>query len=83
MESRKILVTGAAGFIGSKLTLRLAESGVKVRALYHAKTNLNLQHENIELVQGNIPYPNSAKVINPDTTKVLVEWKMPMFFVWE
>jgi len=54
MDNQKVLVTGAAGFIGSKLALKLAESGIKVRALYHSKINSSLQHNNIELIQGDI-----------------------------
>lgn len=50
----KILVTGAGGFIASKLALKLAESGCNVRALYRSKTNPDLQHPTIELFKGDI-----------------------------
>lgn len=54
MEHERILVTGAGGFIGSKIALKLAESGIKVRALYRSQLNSILKHNNIELVKGDI-----------------------------
>ncbi len=50
----KILVTGAGGFLASKLALRLAEGGKQVRALVRTKRSALLQHPNIEIVQGDI-----------------------------
>ena len=37
----KVLVTGAAGFLGSHLTEKLVESGIEVRALMHYDSNNN------------------------------------------
>lgn len=51
---QKALVTGAGGYLASRLARILAEDGVPVRALYRSKTNPDLQHPNIELVQGDL-----------------------------
>ncbi len=51
----KIFITGATGYIGTNLALRLANSGHIVHALYRslAKTS-QLKHKNIKLFHGNI-----------------------------
>jgi nucleoside-diphosphate-sugar epimerase len=51
----KIFVSGATGFIGSRLALRLAEQGHQVHALYRSlsKTSV-IKHPNITLFQGDI-----------------------------
>ena len=51
----KIFVSGATGFIGSRLALRLANEGNQVHALYRdeRKTAI-LQHPNIQLFKGDI-----------------------------
>ena len=41
LNSMKVLVTGAAGFLGSHLTEKLIESGYSVRALMHYDSNNN------------------------------------------
>ena len=51
----KIFVSGATGFIGSRLALRLANNGHQVHALYRDehKTAI-IQHPNIKLFKGDI-----------------------------
>ncbi len=51
----KIFVTGANGFLGSRLAIRLAENGHMVHALYRSETNIEtLVHPNIKLFKGDI-----------------------------
>lgn len=68
LSGKKILVTGAAGFIGSHLTEKLVESGYEVRALvrYNSRNfwgwleNSPLKKE-IEIVSGDIRSFDSVK----------------------
>ena len=56
----KILVTGATGKVGSRLTKRLAERGDHVRALVRdAKRAAPLRGERIELAEGDLLAPDS------------------------
>jgi len=51
----KFLVTGATGFIGKNIALKLANSGYKVHALYRSLTKTaELIHPNISLFEGDI-----------------------------
>ncbi len=55
MNPSIIFVTGATGFIGTKLVNELVRQGHTVRALTRAKSNREgLDHERITLVQGDI-----------------------------
>lgn len=61
MEIQKVLITGAAGFIGSHLTEKCVELGYKVRALirYNSKNNWGWLEESkykndIEIIAGDI-----------------------------
>jgi nucleoside-diphosphate-sugar epimerase len=50
-----VLVTGATGFVGKQLALRLAGSGHKVHAMYRSEANINeLEHPNIRLFKGTL-----------------------------
>jgi nucleoside-diphosphate-sugar epimerase len=52
----KILITGATGYIGQRLSLRLAEKGQQIQALVRdtAKAKKLLDHDNITLFKGDI-----------------------------
>jgi farnesol dehydrogenase len=58
--SVNIFVTGATGYIGKNLTLKLAREGYKIHALYRDITKTKgLEHENIKLYRGDILDKNS------------------------
>jgi len=60
IENKKILVTGAGGFIGSHLTERLLQSGSEVTAFvrYNSRSDFGflqeLENENLEIKQGDL-----------------------------
>jgi nucleoside-diphosphate-sugar epimerase len=56
LQGRNVLVTGATGFLGGALTLRLAGAGARVRALArHPEKGAFLRDvQGVEMVQGNI-----------------------------
>src|ERR1044071_1839339 len=61
MKTRRILITGAAGFIGSHLTERCVEQGYKVKAFLHYNSRNNYGwleqsscKEKIEIASGDI-----------------------------
>jgi nucleoside-diphosphate-sugar epimerase len=60
MNPTTIFVTGATGFIGTKLVNELVRQGHTVHALTRTKSNRDgLDHEHIKLVQGDIMNPES------------------------
>lgn len=67
MEEKKVLVTGADGFIGSHLTELLLSRGYKVKALcYYNSMNDwgwldGVRHENLEIVCGDVRDPNFCR----------------------
>ena len=71
-----MLVTGAAGFIGSHLTEMLLEEGYKVRALsqYNSFNNWGwlegLNHPNLEVVTGDVRDPHYCKHISRDVDTI-------------
>lgn len=51
----RIFITGATGFIGSKLALQIANDGNIVHALYRSKAKIKeLNHENIKWFEGDL-----------------------------
>ncbi|MBM3910194.1 MAG: NAD(P)-dependent oxidoreductase [Thaumarchaeota archaeon] len=57
----KILVTGASGFIGSRLAAKLAENGHIVTGLIHEHDiNLSIQKHTVDLVNSNFSIPNET-----------------------
>jgi nucleoside-diphosphate-sugar epimerase len=49
-----VLVTGASGLLGSELVKQLLAAGKHVRAMYHRTKAVDLDHPNLEQVQGDI-----------------------------
>jgi len=73
LKEKKVLVTGADGFIGSHLTELLVEKGCKLRALscYNSFNNWGwLEHldclSDIEVVAGDVRDPNYCREISRD-----------------
>lgn len=60
---KKVMVTGATGFIGARLCNALAERGYTVHALYRSKNKtICLKNSNIHLFKGDITDPESIEV---------------------
>ncbi len=66
LEGKKVLVTGATGFIGSHLVERLVQRGAHVRAMSHYRSDPSLHNlalapaqvrENVEVIRGNVEDP--------------------------
>ena len=66
----KILVTGAAGFIGSALIKRLTTHNHTIYGLIHNTTPL-FQHKNVTYLQGDITNFHSLKKIIPNDIEVV------------
>ena len=59
----KIFISGATGYIGSRLAIRLAEEGNIVHALYRTKSKTsNIEHPNILFFKGDILDPESLSI---------------------
>ena len=62
---QRVLVTGAAGFVGSHLCPRLADEGLKVRALVRdGGTTIDFAGRDIELVPGDLRILKLVRAIN-------------------
>ncbi len=60
----RVLVTGAAGFIGTHLCRRLLRSGFSVRGLLvHAESSSTLERMGVEIVRGDLLEPSSLQGI--------------------
>ena len=58
-----ILITGATGFIGTNLALKLANQDHTVHALYRSKEKAKrIEHKNIKLFKGDITDVESLKI---------------------
>ncbi|MBE0663899.1 MAG: SDR family oxidoreductase [Bacteroidales bacterium] len=67
----KTFVTGATGFIGSQLCLKLAGSGHQVHALYRSESKaIILRHPDIHLFKGDILDYNSLKNAMTDCQQI-------------
>ena len=72
MEPRIVLVTGANGFVGSHVCQRLAEQGVRVRALVRRKGETpELQHPGIEEGEGEFTDATDCKRAVPGADAVV------------
>src|SRR5215213_6613464 len=60
---KQVLVTGASGFLGGALALRLADEGAQVRALVRSpqKAAFLRDQPNVEIVQGDITDADSLR----------------------
>jgi NAD dependent epimerase/dehydratase len=79
-NAKKVLVTGAAGFIGSHLTQRLLELGANVRAFVHynsmnSRGHLGLltkeEQQEIEVIYGDLKDPHGVQAAVKGTDLVL------------
>lgn len=61
IEKKKVLVTGATGFVGSHLVKRLADTGYNVRALVRKGRDISSLDNRAEVSYGDITDPSSLE----------------------
>lgn len=62
LSGQQVLITGATGFLGSALALRLAADGVRVRALAHTPgKGARLRERGVEVTAGDVTDPASMR----------------------
>ena len=61
MNKRKILVTGATGYVGGRLVPRLIDKGYEVRCMARDISRLEKRWENAEIVSGDVLNRESLK----------------------
>ena len=66
-----ILITGATGFIGTSLALKLANAGHNIHALYRSEAKAKkLQHPNIQLFKGDVLNEKSMSLAMESCTQI-------------
>ena len=60
-KGSRILVTGAAGFVGRRLVASLVEAGYVVRAMTHSGRNSQEGRQGVEAVRGDVTDPESLR----------------------
>jgi UDP-glucose 4-epimerase len=84
-DNNSILITGAAGFIGSNLTKRLLHEGFSVTGVdnfsYGLRSNMNefYDHPSFEFFERDITDTDSLKDLNADILIHLASYKIPRY----
>ena len=70
---RKVLVTGATGYVGGRLVPRLIESGIAVRCMTRDASKLNgvWWRDEVEVVQGDLLEPESLEQVFDTCTEAV------------
>ncbi|MEW6418655.1 MAG: NAD-dependent epimerase/dehydratase family protein [Nitrospirota bacterium] len=62
LKGKRVLITGASGFVGRHLCSRLIKQGSHVRALIRNLSKASFIADNVEVVQGDVKDAMSLKV---------------------
>ena len=72
LQMKTVFITGANGFLGTNLTLKLLEEGYNVKALVRDKRSLiRFSHKNLELIQGDLSDPKHLTQVSKECTIVV------------